>query len=153
MPAERFRFPDAVLRVAARRTLRRLALTLLAAAALVVALWAIALRPQGAGAGTLAFALAFLAALAAVSTRRRMRRLHARWGSFEVRIEDDAVVREVTGFRSVRIAREEIAAADERPEGLVVRGRAGAVLLVPRDVDGYARARERLLAWAPRPSP
>lgn len=146
MAAERFRFPDAVLRVAARRTLRRLAVTLVAAAAAVVALWATALRPEGAGAGTLAFALAFLAALAAVSTRRRLRRLQARWGSFEVRIEDDAVVREVTGFRSVRIARDEVAAVEERAEGILVRARGGAALLVPREVEGYALARERLAA-------
>ena len=149
MPTERYRFREEVLRDAARRTLRRGALTLLVTAALVVAVWATALRGRGAGAGTLVFSLGLLLALAAVSMRRRMGRLHARWASFEVRVEDDAVLREVAGVAPVRIARGDVAAVEERPEGLVVRGGSGAVLLVPRDVEGYARAREALARWGP----
>ncbi len=149
MPTERYRFREEVLRDAARRTRRRGALTLLATAALVVAVWATTLRGRGAGVGTLAFSLGLLAALAVASMRRRMGRLHARWASFEVRLEDDAVLREVAGVPTVRISRGEVAAVEERPEGLVVRGGSGAALLVPRDVDGYARAREALARWAP----
>jgi hypothetical protein len=153
MPPERYRFREDVLRDAARRTRRRLALTLAASAGLVVALWAGALRPRGAGAGTLAFSLVFLAALAALSARRRMGRLHARWASFEVRLDEEAIVREVAGAAPVRIARAEVAAIEERPEGLLVRGRSGEALLVPRQVDGYAGAREALARWVPGPAP
>jgi hypothetical protein len=149
MPTDRFRFREEVLRAAARRTRRRLALTLLATGALVVAVWGTALRGRGAGVGTLVFALGLLLALAAVSTRRRMGRLHARWASFEVRLEEDAVLREVVGVPPVRIARGDVAAVEDRPEGLVVRARSGEALLVPREVDGYARAREALARWAP----
>jgi hypothetical protein len=152
VPTERYRFREEILRDAARRTRRRLALTLLATGAIVVAVWATALRAQGAGAGTLVFSLALLSALAAVSMRRRMGRLHARWASFEVRLDDDAVVREVVGVAPVRIARGDVLAVEERPEGLVVRGRSGAALLVPRELDGYARAREALARWAPGPA-
>jgi hypothetical protein len=105
MAEERFRFREDVLRTAAGKTRRRLGLTLLAAASGVVAFWAVALREQGSGAGTLVLSLAFLLALAALSMRRRMRRLHARWGSFEVTIGQDAVERVVTGAPPVRIAR------------------------------------------------
>jgi len=153
MTVERYRFREDVLHAAARRTRRRLGLTLVSAAALVVAAWALALRGRGAGAGTLAFSLVLLGALAALSMRRRMGRLHARWASFEVRLEDDAVVREVAGVPPVRIARADVAGVEERPEGLVVRGRSGAALLVPRDVDGFARAREALARWAPGAAP
>lgn len=149
MASDRYRFGEDVLRAAARRARRRLGLTLLATAAIVVAVWSVALRARGAGVGTLAFSLALLVALAAVSMRRRMGRLHARWASFEVRVEDGAVVREVVGAAPLRIARAEVTAVEERPEGLVVRGRSGAALLVPRDLDGYPRAREALARWTP----
>jgi hypothetical protein len=149
MPEERFRFRDDVLRTAAGTTRRRLGLRLLAAAAGVVAFWAFALRGQGAGAGTLAFSLAFLLALAAVSMRRRMRRLHARWGSFEVTIGQDAVERVAAGVPSVRIDRGDVLAVEERPEGLVVQARSGAHLLVPRGVQDFVKARDLLSAWVP----
>ncbi len=153
MPTERYRFREDVLRDAARRTRRRLAATLVATGAIVVAVWATALRAQGAGVGTLAFSLALLCALALFSMRRRMGRLHARWASFAVTLDDEAVVREVAGVAPVRIARADVAAVEERPEGIVVRGRSGAALLVPRDLDGYTRAREALARWvAPPPA-
>lgn len=148
MAEERFRFREDVLRAAAGKTRRRLGATLAAAAAGVVGFWAWFLRPQGAGAGTLAFSLAFLLALAAFSLRKRMRRLHARWGSFEVSIDESEVRREVVGAPAVRIARAEVAAVEERPEGLVVRARGGGALLVPRGLDRFARARELLAAWS-----
>lgn len=152
MAEERFRFREDVLRTAAGKTRRRLGLTLLAAATGVVAFWALALREQGSGAGTLVLSLAFLFALAAVSMRRRMRRLHARWGSFEVTIGQDAVERVVTGVAPVRIARTDVLAVEERPEGLVVEARSGAALLVPRGIEDFVRARDLLSAWvSPRP--
>ena len=153
MATERFRFRDDVLRGAAARTRRRFATTLVATAAVVVAVWAAALRPQGSGWGTLAFSLALLLALAAFSMKRRMRRLHARWDSFEIALEERAVARQVSGFAPVRIAREDVEAIGETAEGLVLRGRGGALLLVPRDIDGYARVREALAGWAPRSAP
>jgi hypothetical protein len=149
MDPDRFRFRDDVLRAAASRTRRRLLVSLAAAALATAALWGAVLRAHGATPGALVFAFALLAVLAFLSLRRRLRRLHARWSSFEVRIGPDAVEREVVGFPAVRIARGDVAAVDERPAGLVLRDRAGHALLVPREVDGYARARELLLAWRP----
>jgi hypothetical protein len=146
---ERFRFAEPVLHAAARRLRRRLAATLVATAAVVTAVWAAALRPQGAGWGTLAFSLALLLALAALSLRRRVRRLEARWSSFAVVLDEGGVAREVAGAAPVRIARADVEAVEERAAGIVVRGRGGAALLVPRDVEGYDRAREALAAWRP----
>jgi hypothetical protein len=147
MDPERFRFREDVLRAAASRTRRRLLASFGAAAALVVALWAGVLRPEGARPATLGFALALLAGLAVLSLRRRLRRLHARWSSFVVRVEEDAVSREVSGFPPIRIARAEVAAVEERAAGVIVRDRAGRSLLVPREVDGYERVRGLLEGW------
>ncbi len=149
MDPERFRFPEAVLRSAAARTRRRLLVSLVGAAGATVAVWATVLRVQGAGASALAVALGLLALLAFLSLRRRLRRLHARWSSFEIRVEPEAVGREVCGFPAVRIARAEVSAIEERAAGLVVRDRAGVSLLVPREVDGYERVRELLAGWRP----
>jgi hypothetical protein len=149
MAATCFRFREDVLRAAASRTRRRFATTLVATATVVVAVWATALRPRGAGWGSLAFSLALLLALAALSMRRRMRRLHARWRSFEITLDGEAISREVSGFATLRIARGEVEAVGERADGIVVRARGGAALLVPREIDGYVRLREALAAWAP----
>jgi hypothetical protein len=146
MAAERFRLGEEALSAVASRTRRRFGVTLVLTAAIVVGVWATALRAQGAGVGALLFSLGLLAALAALSIRRRMRRLHARWGSFVVTLDEAAVVREVDGFPPVRIARAEVEAVAELPAGLLVRGRGGAALLVPRDVEGYARLRDALAA-------
>jgi hypothetical protein len=147
MEPQRFRFREDVLRAAASRTRRRLLVSVVAAALAIAGIWAGALRPQGAGASSLAFALGLLALLAFLSLRRRLSRLHARWSSFEVRLDADGISREVAGFAPVRIPRGEVAAVDERAGGLVVRGRGGQSLLVPREVEGYERARELLAAW------
>ncbi len=149
MDPERFRFPEDVLRSAAGRTRRRLLVSLVGAAGATIAVWAAVLRAQGAGASALAVALGLLALLAFLSLRRRLRRLHARWSSFEIRVEPEAVGREVCGFPAVRIARAEVSAIEERAAGLVVRDRAGVSLLVPREVDGYERVRELLAGWRP----
>lgn len=150
---ERFRFRDDVLRSAASRTRRRLLLSIAAAALAIVGVWAVALRPQGAGPRTLAFAIVLLAVLAALSLRSRLRRLHARWSSFEVTVDDEGVGREVAGAPPIRIARADVASIEERVEGLVVRDRAGRSLLVPREVEGYARACALLTGWLPPASP
>ncbi len=149
METARFRFREDVLRAAASRTRRRLLTSLLAAGAVVVAMWAGVLRPRGASAGTLGFAAALLALLAIVSLRRRLRRLVARWSSFHLTIDAESVAREVEGFPAIQIARAEVASVEERAAGLVVRSRAGAALLVPRELDGYERARDLLVAWSP----
>jgi hypothetical protein len=148
---QRFRFRDDVLRTAASRTRRRLLATSAAAAAAIVAVWAGALRAQGAGAFTLGFSLALLALLAFLSLRRRLRRLHARWASFEVRLGVDAIARDVDGFPTVRIARADVARIAEHDAGIVVRDRGGTSLLVPREIDGYERAREVLAGWSAGP--
>jgi hypothetical protein len=147
MEQSRHRFREDVLRGAASRTRRRLLLSVAAAAAATAGAWAALLQPRGAGLGTLAFALGLLGLLALLSLRRRLRRLIARWSSFEVTVDADSVARVVEGFPPVRIARAEVASIEERATGLVVRSRAGASLLVPREVEGYERARALLAAW------
>jgi hypothetical protein len=149
MEPTRYRFREDVLRAAASRTRRRLLGSALGAAAAVAGMWAVVLRPRGASAGTLAFALAFLGILALLSLRRRLRRLVARWSSFQLTLDDGAVAREVEGFPRIRIARGDVASVEERAAGLVVRSRGGASLLVPRELDGYERARELLAGWRP----
>lgn len=149
MPTHSYRFAAPALRAAATRLRRRFALTLVATAAAVVLAWALALRPRGSGVGTLAFSLAFLSALAGLSLRRRFRRLHARWSSFAVTLDERGIAREVAGFVPVRIARADVAAVEEIAAGLVVRGRGGEALLAPRELEGYARLREALAAWGP----
>jgi hypothetical protein len=144
---ERFRFRADVLAGAASRTRRRILVSVVATAAVVVGVWAAALRPRGDGPGGLAFALALLLALALFSLRRRLHRLHARWSSFEVTISEERVARVVEGFPAVAVARADVVAVEERPAGVVVTGRAGETLLVPREVEGYDRARALVAAW------
>ena len=151
-PPERFKFRDDVLRAAASRTRRRIAISTVAATAAIVGLWGAVLRPRGGGARSLVFALVLLAVLVLLSLRARLRRLHARWSSFEVTVGADGIGREVGGFPAIRIARADVVSVEERPAGLVVRDRAGAALLVPREVEGYERVRELVAPWAGRPA-
>lgn len=152
MPAEeRFRFRADVLHAAASRTRRRILLSVIVTGAAAAAVWAAALRPRGDGPGALVFGLGLLAVLAVLSLRRRLARLHARWSSFEVTISDEGVARAVEGFPPISIARGEVVGVEERPAGLVVRGREGASLLVPRDLERYEQARDRVVAWAAAP--
>jgi hypothetical protein len=144
---ERFRFRPDVLRAAASRTRRRVLGSVLATAGLAAGLWGMVLRPRGGGPGALAFALVLLALLALLSLRRRLRRLHARWSSFEVTLRDDGIARSVDGFPPVAILRAEVSAVVERPAGLVVQGAGGVALLVPREVEGYERVRALLVGW------
>jgi hypothetical protein len=146
-PDERFRFRADVMTAAASRTRRRILLTAAVTAAIVAGVWAAALRPRGDGPGTLVFALVLLAGLAVLSLRKRLGQLHARWSSFEVTVSDDRLGRAVDGFPPISIARAEVTAVEERPAGLVVRGRDGASLLLPRELDGYERACARVAAW------
>ena len=150
---ERFRFREDVLRTAASRTRRRLLVSVIATAAAVVGIWAAVLRPRGGTVESLVFALALLVLLAFLSLRRRLRRLLARWSSFEVAVGEAGIEREVEGFPPVAIPRTEVAAIEERAGGLVVRGRSGASLLVPRELQGYERIRALLSGWAPAPEP
>jgi len=147
MDPQRFRFRADVLRSAASRTRRRLLVSVAAAAIAITALWGGVLRPHGARASTLAFALVLLAILALLSLRRRLCRLHARWSSFEVQLEDGAIGRVVSGFPPIRVPRADVAGVEEGAAGLVVRDRAGRSLLVPREVEGYDRLRELLAGW------
>jgi hypothetical protein len=147
-PEERFRFRDDVLRSAASRTRRRILVSVVATAAAAIGVWAAALRPRGGGPGSLVVAVALIAVLSFFTLRRRLGRLHARWSSFEVTISDDRIARVVEGFAPLTLPRAQVVAVEERPAGLVVRGHGGASLLVPREVDGYERARARLASWA-----
>lgn len=142
-----FRLHPAALARAARRTNRRFAATLAAAALLVGGLFASALRSSGEGPRALVLGYALLAVLAAVSYRRRMARFRARWTTFEIALDDDAITRTVEGFPPVRVSRAEVAAVEEGPKGLAVRDRAGHGLLAPRELDGYERLRAALEAW------
>lgn len=144
---ERFQFRDGVLRAAASRLRRRLLLTLAATAAVVLAMYEGALRRHGAGWGTLAFALGLLLALAALTFGRRMRRLHARWSSFSLSLDDIGIERIVSGFPPMRIARADVVELEEVARGIVVRDRAGRGLLVPREIEGYERIRAALVGW------
>ena len=147
---ERFRFRADVLRSAAARTRRRVLVSVIATTAAVAGVWGAVLRPRGTGPGTLAFALVLLAALALLSLRRRLGRLHARWSSFEVTVEEGGIGRAVEGFAPVAIPRGDVASVEERAEGVLVRGRSGTAVLVPREVEGYDRARAILAGWDPR---
>lgn len=146
---ERFRFREDVLRDAASRTRRRILLTLAATAPLVAIAWAWTLRRGGSGYGTLAFALALLLVLAGLSARKRLGRLHARWATFAIVLGEEEIRREVEGFPPARIARSEVTAIEELPQGLVVHGPAETSILVPREVAGWERIREALSRWAP----
>ena len=151
MASERFRFREDVLGAVAasvaanRRRVRR------ATAAIVAGVWALALRPRGSPSRTLAFSLGLLLGLAALSLGRRMQRLHARWSTFEIALDEDAIARTVSGYPPLRIARADVETVGERADGIVVRGRGGAALLVPRDLDGYAQLRETLAGWTASP--
>jgi hypothetical protein len=57
----------------------------------------------------------------------------------------------VDGFPPIRIARAEVVSVEERPAGVVVRSRDGASLLVPRELEGYERARDVLAGWLAAP--
>jgi hypothetical protein len=142
-----FRFPEVVLGAAASRTRRRVFVSAGLVAAAAVALWAAVLRPRGSGPGAAVFSVALLLLLAFVSLRRRLRRLHARWASFEVTVWPDAVGRTVEGFPPVRIARADVASVGEVDAGVLVRDRGGNAVLVPREVEGYERARAVLAGW------
>jgi hypothetical protein len=133
----------------ARRLGLRFALTVGAAALLVVAAFASGLRGADGGAGPLVVGLALLALLASWSFRRRRARFRARWASFTVVLEETAVSRTVVGVPEVRIERGEVASVGEAPAGLVVRARAGPALVVPRELEAYDRVRAALLSWRP----
>jgi hypothetical protein len=153
---ERFRLrPDAMAAVA-RRVNRRFALTAALAFALLVAIAVGTMRGDDTSGRTLAFGLLLLLALVIGSYLRRQGRFRARWASFEIMLEPDALSRTVEGFRPERIARAEVTAVEERTVGLVVRGPAGRAVVVPRELDGYERVRAAVLAWrppAPAPGP
>lgn len=146
---ERFRFRADVLRAAASRTRRRVLVSVVATAAAAVGVWAVALRPRGEGPGALVFGLVLVGLLAIFSLRRRLGRLHARWASFEVTVSEGGIARSVEGFPPVAIDRADVAALEEGAAGLVVRARGGAALLVPRELEGYERARALVGAWGP----
>jgi hypothetical protein len=144
---ERFRFRPDVLRSAASRTRRRVLVSVVVTAAAVAGAWGAVLRPRGSGPGALVFALVLLAGLALLSLRRRLGRLHARWSSFEVTIGEGGIDRAVEGFASTSIARADVVAVEEVAAGVVVRGRDGGAVIVPREVEGYERARALLAGW------
>ena len=143
----RFRLRPDASRVAARRMNRRFLATFAAVVLLVLAAHAAGLRDPGRGLGALAIPFALLLVLAAFSYVRRMRRFRARWASFEIALEDEAIGRAVIGFPLVRILRADVTAIEEIPGGLAVRGRDGRGLVVPRELDGYERVREALAGW------
>jgi hypothetical protein len=145
--AERFRLRADAMSGMSRRLVRRFALTVAAAALLVVAAFASGLRGEGGGAGPLLVGLGLLSLLALWSFRRRTARFRARWATFTVTLDDGAVARTVEGFPEVRIGRGEVASIGEAPAGLVVRSRAGPALVVPREIEQYERIRDALLRW------
>jgi hypothetical protein len=151
---QRFRLRGDVLAESRRPLDRRFGLTVVAAAALVVLAFAAGLRGGGpGGSGTLVLGFGILLLLALWSWRRRTAAFLARWRGFEVVLEPSAIVRLAHGQPPVRIAREEVASVGEAPEGLVVRARGGAVVVAPRELEGYEALRAALAAWAPPGAP
>jgi hypothetical protein len=113
------------------------------------------MRDSGRGLDALVVPFALLLVLAAFSYVRRMRRFRARWASFEIALENEAIGRAVIGFPPVRIVRAEVAAIEEVGAGLAVRARDGRGIVVPRELDGYERVRDALAGWraiTPRPA-
>jgi len=137
----------------ASRMRRRFALTAALAFALLVAIALGAMRGDDRSGRTLAFGLLLLLALVIASWLRRRRRFRARWASFEIVLEPDAIARSVEGSRPERIARAEVSALEERRAGIAVRGPDGRGVFVPRELDGYERVRAALLAWRSPPAP
>ncbi len=143
----RFRLRPEASRATARRMNRRFLATFAAVVVLVLAAHGAGLREHGRGLDALVIPFALLLVLAAFSYVRRMRRFRARWASFEIALEEEAIGRAVIGFPPVRIPREEVAAIEEISAGLAVRARDGRGLVVPRELDGYERVREALAGW------
>lgn len=143
----RFRLRPDASRATARRMNRRFAATFVAVVLLVLAAYAAGMRETGRGLDALVVPFALLLVLAAFSYVRRMRRFRARWTSFEIALEEDAIGRVVVGFPPVRILRADVTAIEELPAGLAVRARDGRGIVVPRELDGYERVREVLAGW------
>jgi hypothetical protein len=146
----RFRLrADAMAAVAARMN-RRFVLTALSAFALLVALAAGMVRGGDTGPRTLVFGLLLLLALVAVTYRRRVRRFRARWASFEITLEPEAISRTVEGHPPVTIARASVTALEEHAAGITVRGAGADALVVPRELERYEAVRTALVAWRRR---
>jgi hypothetical protein len=143
----RFRLRPEASRATARRMNRRFAATVVAVVLLVLAAYAAGMRDSGRGLDVLVVPFALLLVLAAFSYVRRMRRFRARWASFEIALENDAIGRAVIGFPPVRILRTDVASIEELRSGLAVRARDGRGVVVPREVDGYERIRDALAGW------
>ena len=143
----RFRLRPEASRATARRMNRRFAATVVAVVLLVLAAYAAGMRDSGRGLDVLVVPFALLLVLAAFSYVRRMRRFRARWASFEIALENDAIGRAVIGFPSVRILRTDVASIEELRSGLAVRARDGRGVVVPRELDGYERIRDALAGW------
>ena len=142
----RFRLRPEASRATARRMNRRFAATVVAVVLLVLAAYAAGMRDSGRGLDVLVVPFALLLVLAAFSYVRRMRRFRARWASFEIALENDAIGRAVIGFPPVRILRTDVASIEELRSGLAVRARDGRGS-VPRELDGYERIRDALAGW------
>jgi len=143
----RFRLRPEASRATARRMNRRFAATVVAVVLLVLAAYAGGMRDSGRGLDVLAVPFALLLVLAGFSYVRRMRRFRARWASFEIALENDAIGRAVIGFPPVRILRTDVASIEELRSGLAVRARDGRGIVVPRELDGYERIRDALAGW------
>ena len=143
----RFRLRPEASRATARRMNRRFAATVVAVVLLVLAAYAGGMRDPGRGLDVLMVPFALLLVLAAFSYVRRMRRFRARWASFEIALENDAIGRAVIGFPPVRILRTDVASIEELRSGLAVRARDGRGVVVPRELDGYERIRDALAGW------
>lgn len=148
-PEGRFRLRAEAMAAVAARMNRRFALTAAAAFALLVAI-ALGVMPRDEhGPRTLVFGLLLLLGLVVLTYRRRLRRFRARWDSFEIALEPEAVVRSVEGLPPVRVARAEVTAVEDLPAGVVVRGPAGRAVAVPRELERYDEVRAALVTWRP----
>jgi hypothetical protein len=107
----------------------------------------LASSPQGEGDAPLVVAMLAMLAVPVVlwSARRRVRRY---WNAFELTIGVDVMRVAARGRGRTTIRRAEVRSIIEGKAGLFIAGEPpGTVAWIPRTVEGYGDARERLSAW------
>lgn len=82
---------------------------------------------------------------------RRIRREHEAWASYELTIGHQAILRTYKDLPPLSIARSQVTGLREHPENGLTITTADPLttLVVPRTLDRYQDARERLLKWRP----
>ncbi len=129
-----------------RILVRRLVLTFGVLCAVLVAVNAAMLRDEPGRWGHVALTVALVGAIAWLLARRRVRRARAQWTSFAIVLDGDRLRRELHGARTVEIARADVEAVEERPEGIWVTG-GGRRVLAPRVIGDFDGCRAAIRSW------